>query len=419
MPSKYSEILRRAEIFENVSEADLDKIGDLLKERRYRENQVLFKQGDPGDALFLVADGRIKVSIQDGAEERVLAFYGANQVLGEMALLTGEPRSAAAMAVSDTRVLALPKQDFDTYLSGNVAVMREMMRIISIRQTMTNERLTRGGAENDVQVPSKTGKVYTVFSPRGGSGKSMLAVNLAVAFAQMHPDQVTLMDLSLTFGHAALMLNLAPKASLAGITLDSLSRIDREGMSYYLAPHASTLKVLVGSAKPEEGESVTGDHAKAAIDILKGMNAITVIDTASNFSEASLAALEAADKVLLVCTPELTTLRDVRECQRIFTDLIHLPTDRVYYVMNQLFPYKVLGVEQFEQALEQQMNVEIPYANDVPAKAAVRGEAFMQTQPGSNIAKAIEKIAKTLDDEASPQKAKQQPEKRSGLFGLR
>jgi pilus assembly protein CpaE len=272
-------------------------------------------------------------------------------------------------------------------------------------------------SKSDVQVPSRGGKVYAIFSPRGGSGKTTLAVNLAVTFAQMHPDQVTLLDLSLTFGHAALMLNLVPKASLAGITVDSLARMDREGMSYYLATHASTLRVFVGSSRPEEGEAVTGEHAKAAIEILKRMNAVTVIDTASTFSEATIAALEAADKVLLVCTPELTTLRDVRECQRIFSDLIHLPKDKLFYVMNQTFPYKVLAVDQFEQALEQQMDIELPYASDVPSKAAVRGEAFTQTQPGSNIAKAIDRIAKTLEEESSPAKGKQT--ERRGLFGRR
>lgn len=416
MASKYAEFLRQVEIFENVSEVDLDRISEFLKERRYREEQQVFKQGDPGDALYVVVDGRIKVSIQEGGVEKVLAFYGEGQVLGEMSLLTGEPRSASAAATADTHVLVLPKDDFDAYLGSNVNVMREMMRIIALRQAQTNVRLTRARDE-DLETPSKGGRVYTVFGPRGGSGKTTLAVNMAVSFAQMHPDQVALMDLSLTFGHCALVLNLVPRATIAGMSLESLQKIDREGINYYMVPHSSTLKILAGSSKPEEGEAVTGDHVRAAADILRRLNAVTVIDTASTFSESTIAALEVADKVILVCTPELTTLRDVRECQRIFNDLIRLPREKVMYVMNQIFPFKALAREQFEQALEQEMDTEIPFANDVPTKAAMRGDAFTQTQPNSNIAKAIDRLAKTLEAEAAPAAAKQ-PERR-GIFGRR
>jgi Flp pilus assembly CpaE family ATPase len=413
--SKFAEILRRAEIFENLGEEELDKIGGLLKERRYDANQVLFKQGDVGDTLLVVADGRVKVFLQEGQSEKVLAFHGEGDVLGEMALLTGEPRSASAMAMSDSRVLLLPKEDFDKYIATNIGVMREMMRIIAVRQAETNLRLARG-SEDTGEVRTKGGRVYTVFSPRGGSGKTTVAVNLAVAFAQLHPDDVSLLDLSLTFGHCALMLNLSPKASVAGTSVDALSKMDREGMKYYQIPHATTLKLLVGSSKPEEGEAVTGDHVRAAVDVLRRLSEVTVIDTASNFAEATIAALEASDKVLLLCTPELTTLRDVRECQRIFLDLIRLPKEKVLYVMNQIFPFKALTAEQFSQALEQELHQEIPYGGDVPSKAAIRGEAFAQSQPGSTVAKAIDRIAKVLEAEASPAKA--QPERR-GLFARR
>lgn len=415
MASKFAEVLRRAPIFENVGEEELEKISGMLKERRYEANQTLFKQGEQGDTLLVVADGRIKVFISEGQAEKVLAFYGEADILGEMALLTGEPRSASAMAMSDSRVLLLTKDDFDKYLATNLSVMREMMRIIAVRQAETNLRLTQGGAEAG-EVRSKGGKIYTVFSPRGGSGKTTLAVNLAVAFAQIRPEDVSLMDLSLTFGHCALVLNLVPKASVAGISVDALSKIDREGMKYYLVPHASTLKLLVGSSKPEEGEAVTGDHVRAAVEVLKRLSAVTVVDTSSNFSEATIAALEVSDKVLLVCTPELTTLRDVRECQRIFLDLIRLPKEKVVYVMNQIFPFKALTPEQFSQALEQELHHEIPYGADVPSKASIRGEAFTQSQPGSNVAKAIDRIAKALEAEAAPAKA--QPERR-GLFARR
>src|SRR3954447_10209209 len=111
-------------------------------------------------------DGRIKVYTTEGGTEKVLAFYAEGQVLGEMALLTGEPRSASAVAMGDVRVLELAKDDFDTYLSGNVNVMREMMRVIALRQQQTNIRLAREqeqAVDDTPTAPKGRGRIYVVF----------------------------------------------------------------------------------------------------------------------------------------------------------------------------------------------------------------------------------------------------------------
>jgi Flp pilus assembly CpaE family ATPase len=409
------DILHRVDIFENLAEPELERIGDMLTERRYREGQIIFKQGDVGDALLIVADGRVKVFIPEGQSERVLAFFGTGDVLGEMALLTGEPRSAGASAISETRVLALSKSDFDTYLATNVSVMREMMRIIALRQAQTNVRLTRGG-EDQAETSPGAGRVYTVFSPRGGSGKTTIAVNLAVSYAQMHPDAVSLLDLSLTFGHCALLLNLMPKSSLASMTMDTLTKIDRENLEHYFVTHPSTLKILEGATRPEDGETVTGEHAKLAIEAMRRYNEVTIIDTAPTFTDVTIAALEAADRVILVCTPEVTTVRDIRECQRIFSRVIAVAPDKVFYLLNNPAPFKALPNEQFEQALALRLDLEVPFGQDLPTRAATRGEALVQVHPGADVARAIDRMAKLLEEDATPKT--KQPDRRgiSGLF---
>jgi pilus assembly protein CpaE len=260
-----------------------------------------------------------------------------------------------------------------------------------------------------------TGKVYTVFGPRGGCGKTTIAVNLAVALARMHPGQVCLVDLSLTFGHCAMLLNVTPKRSLAATSADSLAKLEANDLDYYLADHESSLKLFVGSNSPEEGDAVTGAHVNALFSVLKRAFPVVVVDTASVFTDPEIAALEGADKILMVCTLELSTLRDVAECKRLFDQVIHIPNGRVYYVMNNPFPFKPLAMEQFVQNLEQSIDAEIPYGNDLPAKSSVGGHAFVQTQPNAPISKGITALAKVLEVEAFPQA---QPEKR-GLFGRR
>lgn len=410
---KYVDVLKMMDIFSGLPDDQLQKIASMLRERRVSAGSVVFQQGAVGDAMYIVEDGQVKCSTLDSSgREKVLYFYKNNQFFGEMALLSDQPRSATMTAMTDTKLLMLRKDDFEGFLATNMHVMRQMMKVIAERQLATNMRLTR--EQSEAAGPS-SGQVITVFSPKGGVGKSTLAVNLAVALAQAHPDAVALVDLSLAFGHDALMLNLQPKSSLSATNPDALKKMDKDTMAYYLTPHSSTLKVMVGAARPEDGEVVSGDHAKAALETLARQFTYVVIDTSSSFSETNLAAIEVADPLVLVFSPEITALRDIRECQRIFIDLIHVPKEKVVYVLNNLFPYKLVGKDEIERTLQCKIAAEIPYGNDAPTKAALKGDALVQTQASNPLARAVLGLSRTVDRKtvataaAAPQ--------RRGFFG--
>ena len=218
---KVTDLLRTMDIFENLPAEEIEKIARLLRERRLAENDVLCRQGEMGDAMFIVTGGRIRLSTQDPTgNEKVLTYFTDGQFFGEMALLTGAPRSATAMAASESRVLVLQRQDFDELLSSHAEIMREMLKIISQRTVQTNQQLM--AEDTGSSVSQGPGKVYAFFSPRGGSGKTTLAVNTAALLARQMPERVALLDLSLTFGHDALLLNLAPESSLAALPSVSL-----------------------------------------------------------------------------------------------------------------------------------------------------------------------------------------------------
>src|SRR5207237_1303549 len=97
-------LLRTTDIFEALSSEELETIAQLLRERRLAEAEVLCRQGDAGDALFIVTGGRIRLSTTDpSGNEKVLTFFTDGQFFGEMSLLTGAPRSASAGASATRR----------------------------------------------------------------------------------------------------------------------------------------------------------------------------------------------------------------------------------------------------------------------------------------------------------------------------
>src|SRR5262249_45324279 len=178
------------------------------------------------------------------------------------------------------------------------------------------------------------GRVYAVFSPRGGSGKTTLAVNMAIHQALEQPERTALLDLSLTFGHTAALLGIRPETSLADIPAETLSDFDRRTLGRYMTPHGTGLQLLVAGNRPAAGEAVTAAQVRAALSTMKRQFSGTIVDCGSRFDEPTIAALEMADRVIVLCTPELNTLRDVRECMRVFGEIIRLDNTRVSFVFN-------------------------------------------------------------------------------------
>src|SRR3954447_24238913 len=154
MPSKVVELLQSMEPFAEIDESSLAKIARLLREQKFAENEVIFNQDEPGDALYIVLQGRVRIATTDHfGRERVLAFYGPGEFFGDMAVLTGAPRSASASASSDVRLLQLRKDDFDALVNSNVGIMRGMLRVMVERQTAMNTRVSQeaGATAGDIR----------------------------------------------------------------------------------------------------------------------------------------------------------------------------------------------------------------------------------------------------------------------------
>jgi pilus assembly protein CpaE len=265
-----------------------------------------------------------------------------------------------------------------------------MLKVVSQRTMNTNQQLLAD--EPGTSVSAGAGRVYAVYSPRGGAGKTMLAVNLAALQAQDHPERTLLLDLSLTFGHTAALLGLEPCTSLAEVPAESIQDIDRRTLGDYLVGHRTGLQVLVACTRPEQGEVVTAAHVRATLASMKRQFSAIFVDCGSGLDDPTIAALEMADTVFVVSTPELTTLRDIRECLRIFSEIVHVDPNKVCLVLNQHQPFAALSRARFEAALEQPMAFELPHAGEAAYKAAARGEPLALGSSGAAYVKAVDRI---------------------------
>lgn len=117
------EALGRCRLFSGLGQSSLQALARHLRTRRFKRGEVVFHQGDPGDALFIVASGVVKVVVpsEDG-EEAILATLRRGDFLGELALIDGAPRSASAIALEATEILTLPREQFRSLVASEPAI---------------------------------------------------------------------------------------------------------------------------------------------------------------------------------------------------------------------------------------------------------------------------------------------------------
>lgn len=141
-----SEILRRSPLFEMLTEAELEVLGELSRPRRFEAGEVVFREGDLGDALFVLAQGEVDVTTRGpGGEERVIATLGPPAAFGEMSLVDREVRSATVRARTECHALQLGAENFTAFRKrsrdGFTFVVINVARILSSRLRETSQRL--------------------------------------------------------------------------------------------------------------------------------------------------------------------------------------------------------------------------------------------------------------------------------------
>jgi len=208
-----------------------------------------------------------------------------------------------------------------------------------------------------------------------------------------------LLDLDVLFGHVLANLWLEPRGVLAGTSPNTLANLDRAGLNRYLLTHASSLRVFPSSTRPEEGQTITAEHVRATLPTLRRHFGHIVVDLPHAFNEIALTSLELADRVVLVATPEQTTLKDVVETRRIFEDVLGLSSDRVRYVLNHPQPYSGVAVTEFSAATATPWT-EIPYGGEAPAAAALKGESLLLSRRNNPVSRSIIALAEQIGKEA-------------------
>jgi pilus assembly protein CpaE len=258
-----------------------------------------------------------------------------------------------------------------------------------------------------VQEGPPSGEVVTVMSAKGGSGKTVVATNLAVLLAQQPDSRVALVDADLQFGDVCLVLQLEPKFTVVNAAAE-LHRLDEQLLDSILTTHTSGLKVLAAPLEPAFADDITTAGLLQIIELLKAMFDYVVVDTASLLDELLLSLLEKSDQVMMVVDMDLPSVKNAKLALETLR-LLKFPTSKVRLVLNRSNARARLDDREIEGALKSQIMARIPSDGDVAASVN-EGRPVVESQPKSKVAKGFGEVFELVTG------AKAQAASGGGLF---
>jgi pilus assembly protein CpaE len=247
---------------------------------------------------------------------------------------------------------------------------------------------------------SRGGRVITVFSAKGGCGKTTLATNLAAALADSGKGTVALLDLDLAFGDVAIALQLFPSHTIAD-AVPIGEDLDGPALLSLLTPHRSGLQALVAPMEPSAADSIDNALVVHIVDLLKEEFDYVVIDTPPALDDNVLAAFDRSDVVALLATLDIPALKNLKLTLETL-DLIGFSRDRLKIVLNRSDSKVGLALAEVEKTLKAPIVAQIPSSRDVPASTN-RGVAIVSDEPKNPVSLAIrafidEYVVATGDD---------------------
>jgi pilus assembly protein CpaE len=240
-------------------------------------------------------------------------------------------------------------------------------------------------AEDDGQ-----GRLVVIFSMKGGCGKSFLATNLAVALTERVPEGVGLVDLSLTSGDLAIMLQLLPAWTVHDAALQG-TRLDEQALRGFLTEHRSGVKLLAAPTDPAVAEQVTAESVQHLLTLMRSIFAVTIVDTPAVFSEQVLAALDLADEIILVGSLDVPSVKTLKLGLETLHAL-HVSRDRIRIVLSRADSSVGLRVPEVERSLDTEVDVEIPSSRDVTLSIN-QGTPLYVSKRRSSVVAAIARLA--------------------------
>ena len=281
----------------------------------------------------------------------------------------------------------------------------------SIRQVYTRERekqsriAVQPAAGTPLGTPAKPilgdreagepGRIVAVFGPKGGVGRTTLAVNLAVAAATELGQRTCLVDASFQFGDVGVLLNLNPKNKSIADLIPELEAGEAESLDTFLINHSAGIRVLLAPPSPEMAELITPAGTKRLLEALRDTHDLVVVDCMSSFNDTTLAILDIADTVLTMLSLEITSIKNIRLFLEVAEQLGY-GSDKVRLVLNRADSSLGIRVADVEHSIGRRVDHTIVCDGRSVVYALNRGVPFFLSNREAQVSQDVLRLASAV-----------------------
>ncbi len=266
---------------------------------------------------------------------------------------------------------------------------KELCNFVHRVHNAENDRLT---ALDTNERGSWSSKIITVYGAKGGQGKTTIATNLAMALAKQK-KKVAILDLDLLFGDVHIFMDVEPKETISDLMQESFSN-SIDSVRAFMTVHPSGIHILCAPKTPEYAETISGDRIQSLLALLRSYYDYIIIDTAVNFSDSTLAALEGSTSILFVTGLDIATLKNSKIAMSILESLGQKKKVRV--IINRAVEINSITVADVQRIVDAPILSRIPSDYLVAVAALNQGQPFVQSSPKAKLSLAIEDIAEKI-----------------------
>jgi len=274
--------------------------------------------------------------------------------------------------------------------------------------------------------PPREGKLLLIYSPKGGTGCSVVACNLAIALSQTTSKKVALLDGSLQFGDIGVLLNLQSGQTIADATR-RIEELDSDLLSVIMSAHPSGIRVLAAPPSAPESDTITTEAYKRIMSRLKKGFDYVIQDTWSHLDDIVLSAIDLADRVLIVMTPEIPSIKSTKQFFEL-AEALEFPAGRIDLILNKTFPRDRIRAEQIENTMRHKILAQFEFDPRVIRPTINQGQPLILAQPNHPLSQRflqlaeqevalLEPLPEEAVEQAVPSKAEHHT--RTGLFSRR
>lgn len=378
---------------------DVAETREILEKALYFEKDIVVvaKAANGREALQLCKQHQPDVVLMDinmpeldgiAATEAIVAQIPGTQVIIMSVQSEQEYLRRAMLAGAREYLIKPPDTD---------ELVRSIRHVYKLRASAP--RLAAGSTDT-VAARTDQGKVIAVFSPKGGSGCTVVAANMAVALKQITNKRVALVDGNMVFGDVGVVMNIVANKTV----LDLASRVhdmDAQLINDVTVPHTSQVRVLLAPPDSQSGEGISPDQLRSVLEGLRSQFDYIVVDTQTSYDDRTLTLLDVADRILVLMTLELTAIKNVKQFCELAGPLGY-PEDKLMLVLNKADSRLGIRAESIEGQIRHKVTAQIGNAPYEMTLALNQGVPLVIDRRNHPVAKDITALAALTANALAP-----------------